>query len=91
MSSGALVALITGSLALLLLIVLSVVSGVRGETPFSFGVIGIIAMIVSLAGLIVSVKSIYERDVYTSVSIAGIAVNGIALVMYVFTYVFGLV
>ena len=83
--------LITGSIAIAVLITLSILSAVKGEAVFAYGVAGMAAALVSLIGLIVSIVATRERDVYVSVPIAGMIVNGIAFLMYVIIYVLGLV
>ena len=83
--------LITGSIAIVLFVVLSILSAVEGTTSFVYGVIGMCAALVSLAGLIVSIAATRERDVFLSVPIAGMVVNGIAFLIYVIIYVLGLV
>ena len=81
--------LVTGSLAIVLLAVLAILTAVRGESSFSFGVLGIIAAALSLAGVIVSALAAHERDVFVSVPIAGIIVNGISFILYVIIYILG--
>ena len=83
--------LVTGSIAIVLLIILSILSAIRNETSFTFGVIGMVEAVVSLVGLIVSIVATRERDTYLSVPIAGMVVNGIAFILYVIVYVLGLV
>jgi Na+/melibiose symporter-like transporter len=83
--------LVTGSIAIVLFVVLSILSAVKGETSFSYGVAGIAAALISLVGLIVSIAATRERDVFMSVPIAGMIVNGISFLLYVIIYVLGLV
>ena len=83
--------LVTGSIAAALLIVLTILSAIEGEASFIYGVIGMAAALVSLIGLIVSILATRERDVFLSVPIAGMIVNGIAFLVYVIIYVLGLV
>ena len=90
-SRSALPALILGILALIAFPVLSVMSAASGTTPLSYGIIGMICALVSLVGLIVSIRATQEHDIYMSVPIAGMIVNGIAFVLYVIIYVLGLV
>ncbi len=83
--------LVTGSIAIVLFAVLSILSAIEGETRFSYGVAGIAAALVSLIGLIVSITATQEKDVFMSVPVAGMIVNGISFLLYVIIYVLGLV
>ena len=82
--------LITGSLALILFLVLAILTAVRGESAFSFGVMGVIAAVLSLVGVIVSAVAAGERDIFVSVPIAGMIVNGISFILYVVIYILGI-
>ena len=73
--------LVTGIAALVLFVVLSVLSAIRGETPFSFGIAGVTAGIIATR----------ERDIYMKVPIAGMIINGISMILYVIVYVLGIV
>ena len=83
--------LVTGIAALVLFVVLSVLSAIRGETPFSFGIAGVTAGIISVAGVAGSVIATRERDIYMKVPIAGMIINGISMILYVIVYVLGIV
>ncbi len=83
--------LVTGSLAVAALIIMSILAAIEGEAAFAYGIVGMAAALVSVVGLIVSIIATRERDVFVSVPIAGMIVNGIAFVLYVIIYVLGLV
>ena len=82
--------LITGSLAIVLFAVLAILTAVRGESTFSFGVMGVVAAVLSLAGVIVCALAAGERDIFVSVPIAGMIVNGISFILYVVIYILGI-
>ena len=82
--------LITGSLAIVLFIVLAILTAIRGESAFSFGVMGVAAALISLIGVIVSAIAANERDIFVSVPIAGMIVNGISFILYVVIYILGI-
>lgn len=90
-SVRALVFLITGSLAIAAFLVLAILAAVGNGAGTWFGAVGMAAAIISLVGLIVSVKAVGERDVFVSVPIAGMIVNGTAFLLYVIIYIIGLV
>lgn len=87
----AIVVLITGIAAFVTFWVLAGLSAHNGAATFGYGIAGIAATAVSLAGVIISAKAMQERDVFVSVPIAGMTVNGITFLMYVIIYVLGLV
>ena len=89
-SRPALTVLVTGSISIILLIVLCIVASVKSEIPQVFGLAAMIAAVVSIFGLIMSVLSTRERDIYTSVPIAGMIVNGISIILYVIIYFLGI-
>ena len=89
-SRPALTVLVTGGIAVILLLVMCIIAAVRPEVPQVFGLMAFVAAIVSIFGLIMSVLSTKERDIYTSVPIAGMIVNGIALILYVIIYLLGI-
>lgn len=89
-SARALVFLITGILSIIVYIVLTVVTVASGGAPAIFGTIGLLAAALSLAGVIISAKATGERDIFVSVPIAGMIVNGISFLTYVITYIVGI-
>ena len=89
-SKPALTVLITGIISVVMLIVLCIVAAVRGDVPQFFGLMAMIAAVASLIGLIMSVISTRERDIYTTVPIAGMIVNGISFILYVIIYFMGI-
>ena len=82
--------LITGSLAIILFAVLAILTAVRGGSTFSFGVMGVVAALLSLTGVIVCAFAAGERDIFVSVPIAGMIVNGVSLILYVIVYILGI-
>ena len=85
----ALFMLITGGLALILLIVMIIIASVTHSESVAGGITGCIAAVLSLVGLILSAFSLYERDIYTAVPIAGMIVNGVSLLAYLIIYTLG--
>ncbi len=87
----ALLVLVTGSLSIIAFIVMVVLSAVHNAAAPYFGTIGVISAIADLSGIIVSVMTTKERDIYMSVPIAGMVVNGFGFLMYVIVYIMGAV
>lgn len=83
--------LAVGSLALVAFFVMSFWAAVHEGAVFSFGIIGLIGMALSVAGIVFCAKAMSERDVFLSVPIAGIVVNGLSFLIYLIAYVVGLV
>ena len=88
-SPTGLVALIAGSMTVILLIALMIVASVTGNVSSIAGLAAVIAAFMNLFGLIASVLAVGEKDIYTAVPIAGMIVNGISLLMYVVVFVLG--
>lgn len=89
-SPRSVVFLVTGSLSLIALPVLCIISAAIEDAVFALGVTGFCAGILSLIGLINSVRTFRERDIYLGISVAGMIVNGVTLVIYVIIYFLGL-
>lgn len=87
----AIIFLIVGSLALVAFFVMSFWAALHEGAVFSFGIIGLLTMAATLAGVIICARAMNERDVFISLPIAGIAVNGVAFLIYLIAYVVGLV
>ena len=90
-SKSGLTVLITGSISVIVLIVLCIVSAVRDGASQITGVIAMVAAVASILGLIMSVISTRERDIYMTVSIAGMVVNGISFTLYAIIFILGIV
>ena len=71
--------------------VLCIISAVRGGVTQITGIIATVAAVASLLGLIMSVISTRERDIYMTVSIAGMVVNGISFTLYAIIFILGIV
>lgn len=82
--------LVTGSITLVMLVMLPVLSSQGLSYGAAFGIIGTICAIADLLGLIVCVVATNETDVVLKHPIAGMIVNGIAMVCYVIVYFLGM-
>ncbi|MCR5324411.1 MAG: hypothetical protein K6E85_14225 [Lachnospiraceae bacterium] len=83
--------LITGSISVIVLIALCIISAVRGGVSELAGAVAMAAAVSSILGLIMSVVSAYERDIYMAVPIAGMIVNGISFTLYAIVFILGIV
>ncbi len=90
-SPGGMTALITGSISIVLLIVLCILASTGHDVGAFSGIASVIAAVASVIGLIVSVLATRERDIYTAIPVAGMIVNGISFLLYVIIYVLGMV
>jgi len=90
-SGKALAALITGIVTALTFLILIFWSGIKEETPQIFAIVATACLVVSFIGLIVSIGCIREQESGYAVPYAGMAVNGIAFLTYMTTYILGLV
>ena len=90
-SSKAITALIAGILTLVTFLILIFYSGIKEDTPQAFAICATAALVVSFIGMLVSLKCIREQDGSYGVPYAGTAVNGIAFLIYIITYILGAV
>ena len=90
-SGKAIASLISGILTLITFLVLILYSVIKEETPKAFAICATAAMVVSFIGLIVSIKCVREQDGGYGIVYAGMAVNGITFLTYIFTYIIGAV
>ncbi|MCR5520833.1 MAG: hypothetical protein K6F44_02845 [Lachnospiraceae bacterium] len=90
-SHRAVVFLVTGSVCLVAFIVLSVICAVTDTESELIGFFGIAGLIMSVLGIVMSVLSMKERDIYISDSVAGIAVNSVATLIYLIIYIRGMI
>ena len=90
-SGKAVTALVTGCLTVVIFLILIFWSGIKEETPQAFAVCATAALVVSFIGLIVSIKCVREQEGGYAVPYAGMAVNGIAFITYMVTYILGAV
>ena len=90
-SKSGLTVLITGSLSIIALIVLCIVSAVNGGVSEIAGIIAMVAVVANVIGLIMAIISTHERDIYMAVSIAGMVVNGISFTMYAIIFIMGII
>ena len=90
-SSKAIASLILGVFTLITFLFLIFYSGIKEETPQAFAVCATAAMVVSFIGFLVSLKCIREQDGSYGVPYAGMAVNGVAFITYIITYLMGAV
>ena len=88
-AKGAVAAIVCGGLSVVILIVLCLIGAFADQTPQLAGVIAVSATLTSAVGLAWSVVSYYERDIYTGVPIAGMIVNGLALILYALVFILG--
>lgn len=89
-SSKAVAALITGSASLLLFIIFILYRGFKEETPQIFAIIATAALVVSVIGFFVSIKCTKKTNSDYKVPFAGVIVNGLAFIIYLVTYIMGL-
>ena len=89
-SHRAITFLVTGIVCLLLIPVLGVVSAVIDGGGELFGILGVAGFALSTLGIVMSVLSRKERDIYVKDSIAGISVNSAATLFYLILYIKGL-
>ena len=58
----------------------------RGETPISYGLTGLLALLMSVVGEVLGLVTVFERDRFKLFPIVGIVLNlaAIAIVAFVF-------
>lgn len=61
-----------------------------GQAGPAVGMAGVIMAILAIAGFVLGLRSLKERDIFYSFSYAGISLSGIALIIYLVSYIVGL-
>lgn len=89
-SSKALAALITGGVSLLMIAVFIIYRGIKEETPKLFAIMATGALVVTLIGLIVSLKCLRKHLASYKLPYAAVIVNGFAFLVYMITYLMGM-
>lgn len=69
----------------------SIISSIsHGNGGIFLGVIGVLALFISLAGFILGIKGSLEKEVYYTVPIVGMIVNGVLFLFYFVLYIVGI-
>ncbi|MBO4414476.1 MAG: hypothetical protein J5824_00670 [Lachnospiraceae bacterium] len=90
-SKSGMTVLITGSISIVALIVLCIVSAVNGGVSEIAGIVAMVAAVISILGLIMSIIATRERDIYLAIPIAGMVVNGVSFTMYAIIFIMGII
>ena len=62
-----------------------------GDVGDLFGILGFAGFSMSVLGIVMSVLSMKERDIFVKDSVTGIVINSLATLFYLILYVRGLV
>lgn len=90
-STRGIIGFVFGIAALVAFLVMIILGGVYYVTVnLAFGITGIVAFALSIAGLVLGIKALNERDIFLQLPIAGVVLNGISLVIYLVLYIFGI-
>lgn len=81
-----------GVISLAILILSSYVSSKsHGNGTIYLGLAGIFALIVSIIGMVLAIKSVEEKEIFYRIPILGIILNGCLIIGYVILYFIGLI
>lgn len=89
-TSKAKAALVVGGVCIATFLFLILYSGIKKETPKLFASVAVLALMMSFMGFIISIKCV-KADSNYRLPYAGTIVNGLALLIYIITYVLGIV
>ncbi len=89
-SHRAITFLVTGSVCLVSIPVLSIISIVTEGVTDIIGIMGLAGFIMSVLGIVMSFLSMKERDIYVKDSVAGIIINSVSALIYLILYIKGL-
>ena len=90
-SHRAITFLVTGCVCLVAILTLAILSAVFGDVGDLFGILGFAGFAMSVLGIVMSVLSMKERDIFVKDSVAGIVINSLATLFYLILYIRGLV
>lgn len=62
----------------------------RGETPLRLGSVGLLAVIISISGLVIGILSLMEKDKYPLFPWGGVVFNGLSLAAWAFIIYIGI-
>lgn len=83
--------MVFGILALLAAIVMIILNGIYYvNTEILYGIIGVVCFFMSVAGFILGLMAIKERDVFPKIPVTSIVLNSISLIVYIVIYIFGI-
>ncbi|BCN29833.1 hypothetical protein bsdtb5_11280 [Anaeromicropila herbilytica] len=86
------ISVILGAISLILMCYLSYLSSSsHGKGNIYIGLFGIVAFIISIFGLVCSVKSVKEKEIFYTFPIIGMVVNGLLVIGCAILYFIGLV
>lgn len=89
-SARGIIALVIAVCLIIATIVLIVVSaGAGGNTGILTGVMGLVFMLVAIAGFVLALKSLYERDVLSVLPVTALLLNGFVVIFYLCMYIIG--
>lgn len=62
----------------------------RGQTPISYGLTGLLALLMAVAGEVLGVMTVFERDRFKLFPIIGIVLNLVAIFIVGFVFYMGM-
>lgn len=87
-----LMSVIIGSVSLITLIVLSIISSLsKGNGGLIIGVIGILLFVFTIVGFILGIKGCREKEIYYTAPIVGMVMNGFLSILFFALYMVGLI
>lgn len=91
-SVRAIIALIMACAAISALFIMVILNGIYYvDINIIFGIAGILAFGISIAGFVLAITSMKERDIFYGIPITAISMNGISIVVYFVLYIMGLI
>lgn len=88
--ASSVMAIILGIISIVLFVVIGVLSCVHmGDAGIVIGILGVVAMVINLIGFYISVKSFKKDDIYYSLPMVSLGINGIMFVVYFSFYLYG--
>ena len=70
-------------------VMIGAVTGAGGSTGMITGVLGLFFMVSAIAGFILALKSLYERDVLSVLPVTALLLNGFVVIFYLCMYIIG--
>ncbi len=82
---------VIGVIDVLGFLIISIISGFAGgKGGFIIGITGIILLVLSVTGFVVSYKSFKKKDIFYGFPIAGAVINGLMIIILFALYLLGL-
>lgn len=89
-SKTGIISAVIGILVVLGFLAVSIISGLaRGEGGFILGILGLLLLLLSVGGFVLSYKAFKKKDIFYRFPIIGAVINGFMTILLLIIYILG--